>query len=682
LENGNFDIFQPLETLPAVGRVRGALFAKIDILTVHDLLFRKPRRYEDRRQRDDSPWDEGGWKATRMVLSDIALKHIRGGRVMVEGSGLTYDGQLLHLRWFNIPYLAKQWQGKHPTLCVFGKLKKSGRKWIIDMPEWEALEDDAERTVHVDRIVPVYSLTEGLSQRVYRGLIYRFLKSLPASLPEWNPYGQKYGDWRNALRYLHFPNSLTQAEMSRRRLAFDEFLVWQTLLAIRRSKMQVHTCPAIPPSQKLVPTMLDSAGFTPTPSQEHVLSEIATDIAQTHPMNRLLQGDVGSGKTLVALIAMLHAVEAGHAAALMAPTEILAKQHYLTFKRFLKNCGLTIGLLTGSTKTQSGDFFRPHIWIGTHALFQKNVDIPNLALVVVDEQHKFGVEQRARLRSKGESPHVLVMTATPIPRTLGLTLYGDLDVSVIERPPKGRGSITTVVRQESALEKIWDFVKARCDEKQQAYVVYPVISENKSELKAVEKEISGISKKLSPHRVEALHGRMDATQKEALMEDFRAGKVAVLVSTTVIEVGVDVPNASVMVVENAERFGLAQLHQLRGRIGRGSHRSYCVLVSGTDNPESLRRLEILAKTGDGFRIAEVDLQLRGAGDALGKMQSGAAPFRLGNLTTDLPLISAAQTTARKIIGDDPKLALDDHLPLRVRVRALAKGYRLKFVDAA
>jgi ATP-dependent DNA helicase RecG len=688
----SFDtLHTPLIQLPFVGATRSELFAALDIFTVEDLFFTKPRRYEDRRTQSQSsqsrPWEEGQWIALPVRFQSVKLRRLRGGRSIIEvlATASTYNPAAagLQLRWFNVPYLVKQWQDKSVELYVFGKLKRTRNRWILDMPEWEPIYHDAEKQVHLERIVPIYSLTQGLSQRVYRSTVFRALKQLDPNCKEWLAIVSKGKNWQENLWQLHFPDHLTQAEKARQRLAFDEFYVWQSLLALRRHKTKVSLGKAIPGSSRLVPQFLSQIQFTPTSAQQRVFAEISNDLNREHPMNRLLQGDVGSGKTLVAILAILQAVEAGFTAVFMAPTDILANQHFLTLRHLFKGMGLTIGLMTGNKKTQSGDFFKPQVWVGTHALFQEKVKIENLGLIVIDEQHKFGVEQRARLRAKGESPHVLVMTATPIPRTLGLTLYGDLDVSVIDEMPKGRGKMITALRSEEALEKIWDFARTQCEQGRQVYIVYPAIEEGDEKvLKTVKKQVEMLEKKLSPYSVKALHGKVKPQEKEMVMEEFRAGIISVLVSTTVIEVGVDVPNASVMIIENAERFGLAQLHQLRGRIGRGPHTSYCILVSQAKNSESWERLKILEETQDGFKIAEADLQLRGIGDVLGKRQSGVAPFRLGSLITDWDLIRKAQVLARQAVEQDPRLKNKENLELKRRIKNLLQGQRRKWVDAA
>ena len=389
--------------------------------------------------------------------------------------------------------------------------------------------------------------------------------------------------------------------------------------------------------------------FRLTEAQAKVLREIRHDMNGTHPMRRLLQGDVGSGKTAVAACSALMAIESGFNVALMAPTEILAEQHFRNFQKWFEPLGIKVELQTGSRKiVQSPKSKVQSLFIGTHALIESGFAIENLGLVIIDEQHKFGVAQREQLVRKGNYPHLLVMTATPIPRTLGLTLYGDLDVSTIEEMPGGRGKIKTFVRAAEKLPKVWDFIREKISAGRQAYVVYPRVEENADGFKAVTKEFEHLKKLLAPFKVGLLHGRLKGSEKENVMAEFRANKNQVLLATSLVEVGVDVPNATVMLIENAEAFGLAQLHQLRGRIGRGAHESFCILISDAKNAEARERLKILEETNDGFKIAEADLKLRGPGELLGREQSGLAKFCFGNLTEDLDLIRQARDLAKQI----------------------------------
>jgi ATP-dependent DNA helicase RecG len=472
---------------------------------------------------------------------------------------------------------------------------------------------------------------------------------------------------------IHFPEELTDVEIARQRLALDEFVALQFQIQSRRKKFEALS-KALPCAgdNRLMKPFLAQLGFKLTAAQTNVLKEIRADLGGAHPMRRLLQGDVGSGKTAVAACSALMALESGFNVALMAPTEILAEQHYLNFTKWFESLGVKVHLQTGSRKDiplqvegyklkvqktavsarkELSTFnLQPlTLTIGTHALFTAGFDLPKLGLVIIDEQHKFGVAQRETLVRKGNYPHLLVMTATPIPRTLGLTLYGDLDVSVIDEMPGGRGKIKTFVRTTEKLPKVFDFIREKIAGGRQAYIVYPrvEVADTDKDIKAVTKEFENVQRALTGFKVGLLHGRIKPADKEKVMADFRANKIQALVATLLIEVGVDVPNATVMLIENAEHFGLAQLHQLRGRIGRGAHESFCILISNAQQKEARSRLKILAETNDGFKIAEADLKLRGPGELLGQQQSGLPGLRFGNLAEDLNLIQQARQLAKQ-----------------------------------
>jgi len=459
---------------------------------------------------------------------------------------------------------------------------------------------------------------------------------------------------------IQFPEEMQDVKLARQRLALDEFLELQVQIQQRRRTFEVKSkaLPCGGDNNRLIRPFLAELGFKLTAAQTRVLREIRADMSGAHPMRRLLQGDVGSGKTAVAACTALMALESGFNLALMSPTEILARQHFANFWRWFEPLGIGVELQTGSRKIVESreprvesqkrsqpwtlDPRPPTLFIGTHALLTTGFDLPSLGLVIIDEQHKFGVAQREQLVRKGRYPHLLVMTATPIPRTLGLTLYGDLDVSVIDQPPPGRGQVKTFVRTSDRLPKVWEFIRRKLKEGRQAYVVYPRVEENADGLKSVTKEFEDLKKLLAPFHVGLMHGRLTAREKDEAMAAFRANVINALLATSLIEVGVDVPNATVMLIENAEAFGLAQLHQLRGRIGRGAHESYCILIADVKSAESRQRLKVLEDTNDGFRIAEADLKLRGPGELLGQQQSGLPRFRFGDLVTDLDLIRKAR----------------------------------------
>ncbi len=667
-------VTRPVAALRGVGPRHVELFAKLGIRTVGDLLLHAPRRYEDRRTGCTIAQLKPEAPAT--VLGKIVAQGVSHAKqrtlsvfefILDDGTGR------LHCRWWNLPWLAEKFH-VGDEVFVHGKLK-SLKPRTMDHPETEVVEAGDEASTHLHRIVPVYPLTDGLSQRWLRGLLWRTLEEFGGQIPERHAevlWGARLGSKlragaeaataplapdRNpalsltraaAIRSLHFPAELPDAERARQRLALDEFLDLQLAIRARREKLLTNArCQPCKGDNHLIRPFLAQLGFSLTEAQTGVLREIRADLARGTPMRRLLQGDVGAGKTAVAACTALMALESGQNVALMAPTEILAEQHFRNFTKWFEPLGVAVELRTGSRKPSSNAERKTpnsRLTIGTHALVEDAFTVERLGLVIVDEQHKFGVAQRERLLRKGHYPHLLVMTATPIPRTLGLTIYGDLDASVITGLPPGRGVIKTFVRGPDKLPKVWAFVRDRLAEGRQAYVVYPRVEDTdlKTGTKAVLAEFEKLAKELSPHRVGLLHGRLSAEEKESVMAGFRANRVQVLLATSVIEVGVDVPNATVMVIENAEQFGLAQLHQLRGRIGRGAHDSWCILVAAQLTDDARERLKVLELTTDGFAIAEADLRLRGPGELLGQAQSGAQQFRFADLARDLDLAKLAR----------------------------------------
>jgi ATP-dependent DNA helicase RecG len=662
---------QHVKGLHGVGPTRAALLSKLEVHTVEDLLLYRPRRYENRQKL---------LKIAELELQQPAITH---GKIVALGTKwfrqhtksifeiILDDGTArLHCRWWNLPYMEKYFSAGDEVL-VFGK-PLGLKPRTIDHPETEVLEGGEENFIHLNRITPVYSLTEGLGQRWLRALIWRTL----------DVFGEKISDpWPAellpsltgvqrparavAIRQIHFPETHEQIEPARQRLALDEFVLLQRQIRARRKNFELKA-QGLPCSgdNRWIKPFLKKLGFKLTPSQTKVLREIRLDMSGQHPMRRLLQGDVGSGKTLVAACGALMALESGFHAALMAPTEILAEQHFATFSQWFAPLGVTVALRTGNRKPsgasqlKSGELesqkrggvggFSPTITIGTHALIEAGFQPDKLGLVIIDEQHKFGVAQREQLLRKGCYPHLLVMTATPIPRTLGLTLYGDLDVSVLDELPPGRGRIHTFIRGKAQLPKVWEFLQNKITEGRQVYIVYPHIDGNEpAGIKAVLSEIEILQQILAPARVGVIHGRLRSHEKEGVMTAFRARELHVLLATSIIEVGVDVSNATVMLIQNAEQFGLAQLHQLRGRIGRGAHDSYCILVTEARNKVAQERLRVLEETTDGFRISEADLRLRGPGELLGQDQSGMLKLRFGDLVTDESLITQARLIAAK-----------------------------------
>ncbi|HAK06072.1 MAG TPA: DNA helicase RecG [Spartobacteria bacterium] len=665
------EISQRLDELEWIPRPKVLALRRLGIETAEDLLTHYPRRYEDRHQFPEFPRDESdtpiclcGEVTKTRVLRFGGWKKIF--EATLEEPNPNALSQPLTLRWFNLHYVQKM-IATGQQLVVFGKPKLRGKRLCMDHPEFEVIENDEEISIHFRRITPIYPATEGLSQRVLRSIIYRLLNELSdAPLETLLPIELGRGDRRSAIRAIHFPEDWESLSAAREHLVLSEFFAMQMLIASRRAESQVRVGAAHCGPGELIEKFLRSLPFELTDAQRRVIAEIRRDLGANVPMNRLLQGDVGSGKTVVAIAAILLGIEAGFQAAFMAPTQILAEQHYAVLRRWLEPLGVRMSIRTASRQEENflplvaGDE-NPDVIIGTHALLYETISFSNLGLVVIDEQHKFGVAQRARLTAREPAPDVLVMTATPIPRTLTMTIYGDLDVSVIDEMPRNRGKIITAVREESKLVEVLGFLRTQLEGGRQIYVIYPLIDESeKLDVKAAATEYNLWRERLHPFRCELLHGRIPSPEKQEIMERFRSGETQVLISTTVIEVGVDVANATVMLIENAERFGLAQLHQLRGRIGRGEHKSYCILLSSDQSKETAMKLAVLEKTVDGFKVAEADWDLRGPGDLLGTAQSGLPALKIGNLKSDAQLMRRARTAAVSIFARDPRLELAEN----------------------
>jgi RecG-like helicase/REP element-mobilizing transposase RayT len=862
----------PLAELEWIPRPKLTALRRFGIETVEGLLTHYPRRYEDRTEFPGFPREESD--VPICLCGEVVKTSVRrfGGwkkifEATLQESNANALSQPLVLRWFNLHYVQKM-IATGQRLVVFGKPRLRGQRLYLEHPEFEVIENDEEMSVHFRRITPIYPATEGLSQRTFRGLIHRALTELDETSVETAlPRNVDLGARTHALHEIHFPTSTKERDAARRHLVFSEFFAMQMLIASRRSIASLRSGQAHCGPGALLEKFLRALSFDLTDAQARVIEELRRDLASKHPMNRLLQGDVGSGKTVVAIAAMLLAVEAGFQAALMAPTQILAEQHYVVLGRWLEPLGMRLALRTGARQEETvalplfdpgsarvsrvgdgvppsrtfategnadkryarrrlphfekpwaiyavtigtrsrrclspgartivldalGHFHNeryelfaatvmpdhvhfllqpwpkeneeeavtfwplsellhsiksfsaprinkleskkgavwererfdryvrsdrdleekfhyilrnpweagvagqnedyqwvwtqedqlrkessshrdgatstrdaratqtendaPQIIIGTHALLYEGVAFENLGLVVIDEQHKFGVSQRARLTAREPAPDVLVMTATPIPRTLTMTVYGDLDVSVIDEMPADRGKIITAVRDQTKLGEVLTFIRGQLEAGRQAYIVYPLIDESeKLDVKAAAAEFETWCERLRPFRCELLHGRIPAPEKQSIMDRFRRGTTSTLISTTVIEVGVDVPNATIMLIENAERFGLAQLHQLRGRIGRGEHKSYCILLSEEKSPETVAKLAVLEKTSDGFAVAEADWDLRGPGDLLGTAQSGLPALKLGDLKRDAAIMRQARAAATAILQIDPEL---------------------------
>ena len=658
----------PVSTLYGVGTERTAQLARLEIRTIGELLLHRPARYEDRRH--TAAIRDLVLKAPAMARGKVValgLKKYRKGTKSLFQLVLDDGTARLHCQWWNLPYM-ESYFAQGDEVVVYGKTK-SVKPRTMDHPETEVIEGGEELFIHVNRIVPIYPLTEGLPQRWLRGLIWRTLPRFLAEFDELEMPGAIAGlpSRRAALQSLHFPEELKETDPARQRLALDELLAVQLEIGKRRRNLQQNArALACGGDNSLIRPFLKQLGFELTEAQKRVLRELRGELSGAQPMRRLVQGDVGSGKTVVAACSALMAIESGFTVALMAPTEILAGQHFQTFNRWFEPLEVPVHLQTGSVKTRDAERRagqgtpsllknrgRPPLIIGTHALVESGFAVDNLGLVVIDEQHKFGVAQREKLVRKGSYPHLLVMTATPIPRTLGLTIYGDLDISVIDELPQNRTPIRTFVRTQEALPKVFTFIRAQLKLGRQAFVVYPRVEETSDgEVKAAMQESERIERGLRPFRVGLLHGQMRSFEKENVSQQFRRNELQVLVATSIIEVGVDVPNATVMLIENAEQFGLAQLHQMRGRVGRSRHQSFCILVASARTREARHRLAVLERSNDGFAIAEADLRLRGPGELLGSQQSGLPKFRFADLAHDEELVKLARESARAILQRD------------------------------
>ena len=675
----------PVTDFPGVGEVRGAKLAKLGLGTAGDLLGYFPRDYEDRRKLctvQDAP-TEGKVCIEAIVTERPRLSRIRKGLDLVQVRAADHTG-VLHLTFFNQPYVEKNLKPGEEYV-FYGAVEEQGRRRSMTNPVFEP----AGRQDVTGRILPVYPLTAGITNHLLGSMVRRALPcagEMEETLPNSLRQNHALAGLEFALKNIHFPEGEEELNLARRRLMFEELFylsIGLTFLKHRREG-QHHGIAARPFPVEEFTSLLP---FAPTAAQRRVMEEIAADMTSGRPMNRLVQGDVGSGKTAVAAFAACLMVKSGGQCALMAPTEVLAEQHYRSLSALLDRAGVRVGLLTGSLtaaekrnirkKMENGEV---DLVIGTHALISEGVKFNNLSLIIADEQHRFGVAQRAALAGKsGEdtSPHVLVMSATPIPRTLALIVYGDLDVSVIDQLPPGRTPVETYVIREDKRERMYGFVRKQVEQGRQVYLICPAVEENPEllpgapDLKAVKTYAEKLSREVFPDlKVGILHGKMKPKEKEAVMVDFAEGTIQILVATTVVEVGVDVPNASLIVIEGADRFGLSQLHQLRGRVGRGKHQSYCVLVTDTRNPDSLQRLRVLASTTDGFKIAEEDLKLRGPGDFFGSRQHGMPAMRLADLTGDMRLLQESQQAALTLLADDPGLEKPENRGVLLKVRQM------------
>jgi len=662
-----------------IGEKKAQALKKLGVLTLYDLVSYFPRRYEDRSQ----------FKSIALTLPDETvciramaadeprLTRIRRGLDLVKFRAVDDSGSV-DITYFNQSYIKDQIK-KGETYAFYGKIAFSGARRTMANPVHE--REGAPGGV-TGRIVPIYRLTAGLSQRVMMQSVRQGLDACGAALPEALPdeIREKYAlcQAQYAFENIHFPADFGALELARRRLIFEELFTLACAMGRLRERNDQKT--GLKTGEADFEEFYAALPFSPTGAQRRAVEQACADMRSGRPMNRLVQGDVGSGKTMVAAALIWYARKCGYMSAFMAPTEILAEQHLRTLTELLSPLGLSVGLLTGSmparekkavkAKLAAGEL---DLAIGTHALLSEDVEYKNLGLVVTDEQHRFGVEQRAALVSKGAQPHVLVMSATPIPRTLALIIYGDLDVSVIDELPPGRQKVDTFAVDESYRRRLYAFIEKQAFEGRQTFVVCPMIDENDElpeNVKSATEHAEELQRNLPKLKVGCIHGRMKARDKEAVMTAFVAGEIDVLVSTTVIEVGVDVPNASLMIIENADRFGLSQLHQLRGRVGRGSHKSYCVLVSDADTEDAKARLKVMTQTSDGFKISEEDLKLRGPGDFFGSRQHGLPEMHIADLCSDMNVLQTAQNAAKELLKSDPELSASGHEKLREQVERL------------
>ena len=678
---------QTIHDVKGVGPARARLLGRLGLRTVRDAVWYCPRAYKDRRTITPIGECREGHEATAIgTITSVRRRRFTWRRSVVTVRLDDGTGELA-LAWFNQPYLREQFK-RGDRLVVAGALRHNSKDELqIIQPEWEVLGDDDEDAIHLRRIVPVYPLTEGLPQKVLRRILFTLVRDEADALPDVLPPDLRerhaLPPFADAVRETHFPTSFDTLAAARRRLVFEEFFVLQLGVALRRRTVR-GLAKARPPrrTDRLAQRFLERLPFEFTAAQKKVAAEIARDLEQPYPMNRLLEGDVGSGKTVLAIHAMLRACDAGLQAAIMAPTEVLARQHAARIAAYLDGLPVRTALLVGGLPTAkrrpiveamaSGEI---DLTVGTHALFQQRVAFMDLGLVVIDEQHKFGVMQRLRLLNKAAHPDVLAMSATPIPRTLSITLYGDMDVSLLDEMPPGRRPIETRWLRNSQVQKAFALVRRELDAGRQAYVVYPVIEENPDlQLKAAKAMHAKLSDEvLHAYRVGLLYGPMPAEEKDAVMQRFARGELDALVSTTVIEVGLDVSNATVMLVENAGRFGLAQLHQLRGRVGRGTHPSHCLLVDTPRTDAGRERLRIIESTTDGFQLADEDLRMRGCGEFFGTRQSGLPGLRVGDPLSDIELMHLARDEARKVVDGEVEISDEVRGRLRAELRRRFSG---------
>ncbi len=671
-----------IQYLKGVGPKLGDLFQRKGLRTLGDLLEFYPRAYEDQRAARNiaSLRAEDIVSIKAHVVSTHGINMGRSSRKMYDVLVRDSSGQI-HCKFFRVPYKG-YFERFTPfkEVRVVGKVTEYRGRLEFHHPDIRDIEPEDENQ---DALIPLYTEIEGLAttkiQRLVQAAIQQIEEWPAEPLPAWVREKYELMPRQKALMDIHTPNPMlasaysTFQAPSQKRIIFEEFFWLELYLASKKAGFKKDHALQIKNPGHLLKKLEETLPFQMTGAQRRVFEEIKADLQTPHPMHRLVQGDVGSGKTIVSFMAGVYTHESGFQCALMAPTEILAEQHYKNAQKLLQPLGIEVGFLVGKTKAaerkqilarlETGEI---HFIVGTHALIEDEVKFKKLALVIIDEQHRFGVEQRGVLRAKGDSPHFLIMTATPIPRTLAMTVYGDLDVSIIDEMPPGRSPIQTRATFESKRPQAIQFMIDQLKKGRQAYIVYPLVEESeKIDLKNAVSEYEKLQEQFPDYKFGLLHGKMKPDEKDAVMTSFRNQEIQVLVSTTVIEVGVDVPNANIMIIEHAERFGLSQLHQLRGRVGRGEHKSFCILIMGyAVSEEGKERTAMMEKTTDGFKIAEFDLEMRGPGEFMGTRQSGLAGFKMANLVRDMALLQQARSAAFEILKKDPQLKLQDHAPLR------------------
>lgn len=673
------NLSDPVQSIKGVGEQTLKKLNKLNIFTVGDLLYHFPREYEDRSQ--IKKISDVVYNESNTVLAKICSvpQNIKKGRQILTRVNLKDESGSLFAIWFGQPYLKKQFQ-LNDTYIFTGKVSYKYGQIQIESPDYEKVIDN--KNIFTKRIIPLYPSTYKLSQKVIRQMIYNALldtqNQLIEFLPIWIRKKYQLADYNYSIYNIHFPEDDNSFFISRNRLVFEELFLLQTGLMSIKNQVQQERRGIVFKNIDEINNFLRELPFELTNAQKKVFNEIKQDMMSDKIMNRLIQGDVGSGKTILAALALFIAVKNGYQGVMMAPTEVLAVQHYHGLANILNKHNIKIGLLTGSlTKKQKQSILKElqdgdlDIVFGTHALIQENVRFKALGLVITDEQHRFGVRQRTILSDKGNNPDILIMTATPIPRTLALILYGDLDISIVDELPPGRQNIDTYGVDTSYRHRIYQFIKKELINGRQAYIICPMVEDSEEqELLSVLSYTEEIKKEFIGYNVSYLHGKMKAKEKQKIMDDFLSGEIQILVSTTVVEVGVNVPNATIMMIENAERFGLAQLHQLRGRVGRGSFKSYCILITDSKSKITMERIKIMKKTNNGFEISETDLKLRGPGEFFGTRQHGLPDFKIANLYKDMSILKKAQEASLELLKKDPNLEEKEHKILKEKINTL------------